>query len=180
MRPVALICSAALSALVLSGCSGATPDLATAPGCSSTERLGLVAQSVPSSSYVPCVTRLATGWHSDRLVIRTGSTTFELASDRAPNSPVRVSFGARCSTSAAAPVPPRTLGGRTYLGLRTIDPMFTGTLYDAFPGGCVTYRFAFRRGPHIALMAELQSSIGFVARDRLDRSLRRRLGVEVR
>lgn len=176
-RPLVAIVPASLALALLGGCTGAAPGFAVAPSCSAVERLGLVAQSVPSASYVPCVTRLPTGWRTDELVIRTGATRFDLVSDRAANHPVRVAFRSGCRLSAASPVPPRTLGGRTYLELHTISPRFAGTLYDVFPGGCVTYRFDFERGPHIALMADLQSSVGFVARVELDRSLRRQLGV---
>lgn len=172
------ICSAVMVVPMLGGCTGAAPGFATAPRCSSVERLGLVAQSVPSSSYIPCITRLATGWHTDELVIRDGSTSFDLVSDRATGDPVHVAFRSSCDPSGGAPVPPRTLGGRTYLELHTVSPRFAGTLYDVFPGGCVTYRFDLRRGPHIALMADVQSSVGFVPRAQLDRSLRRQLGVE--
>jgi hypothetical protein len=174
-----LICTAVLAAPLLGGCTGAAPGSATVPRCSSIERLGLIAQSVPTAGYIPCITRLGTGWHSDELVIRNGATTFELVSDRAENHPVRVAFRSGCDVAGGAPVPPRTLGGRSYLALHTISPRVTGTLYDVFPGGCVTYGFDFQRGPHIALMADLQSSVGLLARVELDRSLRRELGVHL-
>lgn len=178
-RFAVLICSAVLVAPLLASCAGAAPGSATAPRCSSTERLGLIAQSVPSSSYVPCITRLSTGWHTDELVIRSGATTFDLVSDRAQNHPVRVALRSDCEVVGGVPVPPRTLGGRSYLALHTISPRVTGTLYDVFPGGCVTYRFDFERGPHIALMADLASSVGLLSRVELDRSLREQLGVEL-
>ena len=37
---------------------------------------------MPTSSYVPCITRLRAGWHTDELVIRSGAPTFDLVSDR--------------------------------------------------------------------------------------------------
>lgn len=178
-RGVVLSCAAALAAPLLGGCAGAAPGSATAPRCSSVERLGLIAQSVPTSSYVPCITRLRAGWHTDELVIRSGATTFDLVSDRAEHHPVRIALRSGCDVVGGAPVPPRTLGGRSYLALDAISPRVTGTLYDVFPGGCVTYRFDFERGPHIALMADLQSSVGLLSRVELDRSLRRQLGVEL-
>ena len=178
-RILAPVCSALLVVPLLTCCTGAAPGSATAPSCSSAERLGLLAQSVPSSSYIPCITRLATGWHTDELVVRNGATDFDLVSDRAKDHPVHVAFRSHCELSRSAPVPPRTVGGRTYLTLDTINPRVVGTLYDVFPGGCVTYRFNFRRGPHIALMADLQSSVSFVTRVELGRSLRRQLAVEL-
>ena len=32
-----------------------------------------------------------------------------------------------------------------------MSPRFAGTLFDVFPGGCVTYAFDFARGRHITL-----------------------------
>jgi hypothetical protein len=164
---------------LLSGCGDTGPSFATAPRCSATERLGLIAQSVPSATYVPCITALPAGWQSRDLDVQDGSTTFELVSDRAQGHPVHIAMRRSCDLSSGAPIPPRTVGGRTYLALRSIDPRFVGTMYDAFPGGCVTYEFDFQRGPHIALMAELQSSVGFVSRTDLAHSIHKQLGVEL-
>lgn len=169
-----LIAAVVLSSLT--GCSGAP---AQAPTCGATERLALIAQSVPSSSYVPCILELPAGWTSGALHARNGHTRFELESDRSENHPVRVDVRASCSVGAAAPTQPRTPGGRTYLALRQIDPRYSGTMYDVFPGGCVSYRFDFERGAHIALMAQLQSAVGFVSRQQLRHDLQDRLGVRL-
>lgn len=165
--------------LLLTGCTGAAPGFTTAPRCWSVERVGLVAQSVPSSTYVPCIRELPAGWRTDELVVRNGLTSFELISDRAAGHPARAEFQRSCRPAGGTPVPPRTVGGRTYLALRTISPRFSGRMYDVFPGGCVTYTFDFQRGPHIALMAELSSAVGFIPRAELSNSLRHRLGVEL-
>lgn len=168
-----------IAVLMLAGCTDAAPRFATAPRCSSIERVGLVAQSVPSASYLPCISQLPTGWRSDELVIRTGLTAFDLVSDRAPGHPAHIELRQACHPFEAVPVPPRTLGGRTYLALRTISPRFTGRMYDVFPGGCVIYTFDYQRGPHIALVAELESAVGFVPRAELANALRHQLGVEL-
>ncbi|HEY8301113.1 MAG TPA: hypothetical protein VIG48_04385 [Jatrophihabitans sp.] len=161
---------------LLAGCSAVA---ATAPRCGDTERLGLVAQTVPSAGYVPCVAGLAAGWRSSGFTAQNGSTRFDLVSDRAPGYPVTVALRPSCgSTAGATPIPPRTPGGRTYLTLASIDPRYAGTMYDQFPGGCVSYRFDFARGPHIALMAQLAAAVGFVPRAQLRLRLRALLGVD--
>jgi hypothetical protein len=165
--------------LVVAFTSGCTEDIATAPGCASVERLGLLAQSVPSAAYLPCITELPTGWQSANLVVERGAAHFQLRSDRAPGHPITVRLQGGCDASSASPFPPRTVGGRSYLGLQSIRPRYVGTLYDVFPGGCVTYRFDFERGPHIALMAQLESTVGFVSRQDLRQQLRQRLGIEL-
>ena len=154
---------------LLSGCAanGDSSSIATAPHCSSFERLGLIAQSVPSSSYVPCVTALPTGWTSSGLTVQDGSTRFDLLSDRAQGHAVRVDFRRHCHPSAAAPIPPRTAGGRSYLALRSIDPRYTGTMYDVFPGGCVTYRFVVGTGAAPVLATAVDRAVAFISRPEL-------------
>jgi hypothetical protein len=70
-------------------------------------------------------------------------------------------------------------GGRSYLSLSSIDPRYSGTMYDVFPGGCVSYRFDFERGAHVPLMAQLQSIVGFVPRQQLRLDVQRQLGVRL-
>jgi hypothetical protein len=157
-------------------CSSAAADV---PRCDSTERVALIAQSVPSSSYVPCITELPEGWTSGQLQIRNGQTRFALHSDRSAGHPVQVQLDGSCPIGRATPIAPRTPGGRTYLSLRGIDPRYAGAMYDIFPGGCVRYRFDFERGTHIALMAQLQSMVGFLSRQQLRLAVRRQLGVRL-
>jgi hypothetical protein len=165
-----------LSLFGVTGCSGATAD---APRCGSLERVAIIAQSVPSMSYVPCILELPAGWSSGPMRVQNTLTRFSLKSDRAPGHAVEVDVRQECSVSAASPIEPRTPGGRTYLQLRQIDPRYAGTMYDVFPGGCVSYRFDFERGPHIALMAQLQSIVGFIPRPELSRELRDSLGLRL-
>lgn len=173
----ALMCAIILAVPVaLSGCS---PTLTAVPGCQATERLGLIAESVASSLYVPCVASLAPGWRASGLVVQDVGTSFQLSSDRASGYPVNVLFRPRCDAAGASAIPSRTPGGTTFLRLASISPRYSGVLYDIFPGGCVTYAFNFQRGPHIAQMAELTSTIGFVPRSELRVRLRRHLDVEL-
>jgi hypothetical protein len=151
----------------------------TIPGCDDAARLTLVAQSVPTSSYVPCLAELPDGWSVTRFDAARGETGFELLSDRADERSVLVRLRRRCSTADASPEPPRTLGGRTYLRLGSISPRYAGTLLDVFPGGCVTYRFDFARGPHLALMEELLASVDLLPRRQLRLELRRDLDLEL-
>ena len=166
-----------LVAASVSGCSAVVP---AAPRCSDVERVATIAQSVPSSSYVPCIAALPAGWSTDRFDVHNGGTKFRLRSDRSPGHPVSLAFRRHCSTGGATPFAPRAPGGRTYLWLRRISPRYTGTLFDAFPGGCVTYQFDFARDSHIALMAELQTTVGFLSRADLRRRVRADLHVRLR
>jgi len=56
---------------------------------------------------------------------------------------------------------------------------YAGTMYDVFPGGCVSYRFDFECGAHVPLIAQLQSIVGFVPRQQLRLDVQRQLGVRL-
>jgi hypothetical protein len=162
---------------VVSSCSG--PVSGAVPKCGAVERVALIAQSVPTTSYVPCISALQPGWSSSGLHTQDGGTRFTLNSDRSPNHSVHVELSRLCPIGTATPIAPRTPGGRTYLSLSSIDPRYAGTMYDVFPGGCVSYRFDFERGAHIPLMAQLQSIVGFVPRQQLRLDVQRQLGVRL-
>ena len=166
----------ACALLLMAGCSSVEPRV---PGCDEAARLALVAQSVPTSSYVPCLTELPTGWSVTGFDAARGGTSFELLSDRADGRPVEVRLQRRCSADGASPEPPRTAGGRTYLLLDSISPRYAGTLLDVFPGGCVTYRFDFARGPHLVLMEELFATVDLLPRRQLRLELRQNLDLEL-
>jgi hypothetical protein len=163
--------------LATAGC-GVGADTAT-PRCSGLERLGLVAQSVPTAAYVSCLRTLPEGWRTTGFSASRGTSRFTLLSDRSRGHAVEVVLTARCDTARASVAAPRLEGVRSYVRLTSISPLYAGVLYDVFPGGCVQTSFAFPRGPHIPLMEELSSAIGLVARSDLRRELRARLGVEL-
>src|SRR5215469_15549878 len=83
------------------------------------------------------------------------------------------------ATGGASPSPPRAPGVLSYTRLTSISPRFAGTLYDVFPGGCVSYQFDFTLGEHIALMEQFQSAVGLYPVQQLRLVLKQKLGVEI-
>lgn len=150
-----------------------------APACGSTERVAVVAQSVPGAAYVPCVAELPPGWRVTDVAMRRGGTQISLLSDRSEDREAELVFEARCDVAGASPVPPRAEGVRSSLLLDAVSPLYAGTRYDVFPGGCVRSTFSFPRGPHIPLMEELTASVDLVPRRELRVDLREELGVEL-
>ncbi len=63
--------------------------------------------------------------------------------------------------------------------LTSISPRFAGSLYDVFPGGCVSYSFGFTAGPHIAPMEQFEGAIALHPRQQLRLTLKRELVVEL-
>jgi hypothetical protein len=174
----ALLSAAALAAgtVLLTGCAAVRDTL---PGCGEPQRLAVIAQSVPGASYVPCLRLLPPGWSTSGFSPTSAGTSFLLDSDRSPGVPVRVSLTAGCRTAGATPFTPRTEGVLTYIKLTSTSPRYAGTVYDVFPGGCVSYRFSFQRGRSISLMADFQAIVGLYSRQQLRIVLKRQLGVEL-
>jgi len=179
----ARVALAALAALVVAASAlfgaGCATVRSPVPSCTSFGRLALVAESVPTASYVPCLARLPAGWAASGFDASNGRTRFTLTSDRSRGTPVRVALLPACDVADATPTSPRAPGARTYTVLRTVSPRYAGTLTDVFAGGCVTYQFDFQRGPHIALMEEFEGAITLYPRQQLSVEVHRRLGVSI-
>jgi hypothetical protein len=158
----------AVAALLLGGCG--TAGNHTAPFCPEggrdTGATVLMAQSVPSAAYVPCIANFPAGWTFGGERIRNGRAEFWLNSDRAGFRAVTVRLTATCDVSKAVEVPPETTepGVRRYEEPNSLPPQFFGNRYYVFPGGCVTYSFAFSRGGSFAQAVEATQALSFVSR----------------
>ena len=167
-----------ISVLVVAlGACGSDPDTAL-PRCEPTQRLGTVAQSVPTASFVPCITRFEAGWHATSFEVQQQSTRFTLQSDRDEHD-VDIAFRGSCDIAGATPIAPRDDGVRTSLRLDSVTPRYAGQMFDAFPGGCVSYEFDFARGAHITLLDELLTMVGLYPRVELRQELRRDFDLEL-
>lgn len=176
-RRLSLSITAVLAmAFLVPACGTVVPSV---PECTTVRRLAIVAQSVPTASYLPCLAALPEGWHVAQFDAESGHTRFALAPDRGGGRTVDIELTERCDVAGATPEPARSEGARTYLRLRSISPRYAGTLFDVFAGGCVRYRFDFDRGPHIPLMEELRGAVALFPRRQLELDLRRRYGVEL-
>ncbi len=165
-----------VAAAALSGCAGLA---GTVPGCGDPLKLAIIAQSVTGTTYVPCITELSPGWSTSGFDPASGGTSFLLDSDRSPGQPVTVRLSARCETAGSSPSPARAPGVLTYTRLTSVSPRFAGTLYDVFPGGCVSYQFDFILGPHIALMEQFEAAVGLYPVQQLRLVVKQKLGVEL-
>jgi hypothetical protein len=174
-RRVAWVAVALAVALGATGCGGAETAM---PRCRADQRLAIVAQSVPDAAYLPCIEGLPAGWRFESLDVDDDHTRLTLRSDRS-DRPVHVSLVPRCDVGAATPIAPRDEGVRTYQLVESISPRYAGRLYDVFADGCVTYEFDFVRGPHIALIDELESMVRLYPRRELRQRLRDELGVRL-
>jgi hypothetical protein len=170
------VAAVVLAAAALSGCAASSGAV---PGCGEPLRLAIIAQSVPGAAYLPCIHDLQPGWNASGFDPAQDGTSFQLDSDRSPGQPVTVRLTAACTAGGASPSPARAPGVLTYTRLDSIQPRFAGTLYDVFPGGCVSYRFDFALGSQIALMEQFEEAVGLYPRQQLRLVLKQELGVEL-
>ena len=173
----AMIAAMFAAATALTGCAAASSD--TAPRCEDPLRLAIIAQSLPTATYVPCLRDLPEGWNSSGFDATQSGTSFLLDSDRSPGRPVQVQLTATCRPGIASPSPPRAPGVLTYTRLTSVRPRFAGTVYDVFPGGCVSYAFDFAMGSQIALTEQFEGAVGLYPRQQLRLILKQKLGVEL-
>ncbi len=134
---VALILVAATAALPACGSGISRSYIPFCPGASQNGSvLVLIAQSVPSATYIPCVAALPAGW----------------------------AFGGEDIRSGRSPSAPDDPGLRRFERPTSLPPHYSGLRYYRFPGGCVTYRFAFAPGSSFALALEATDALSFVSR----------------
>ena len=165
MKARALL-AAATTVLALSACSTAPDGLGTVPTCDQSNVLILEAQSVPSASYIPCIAQFPMGWTFGGEHIDAGHATFWLDSDRAGLRAVTVTLAPRCERGDALeiPVEPDEAGTKRYERPASLRPAYVADRFYVFPGGCVTYHFAFQAGAALTLALEATSALTFFSR----------------
>jgi hypothetical protein len=173
VRARAWLAGLAVSAAV-SGCG--VSDARSMPGCEPGPRLAILAQSVPGAAYVPCIAELPPGWSFASLDVDDHGATLSLRSDRADRA-VHLELVASCDVTDATPIAPSDEGVRTYHLVASIDPRYAGRLLDVFPGGCVIASYDFERGPHVALITELQQAVALLSRRELRQGLEADYGI---
>jgi hypothetical protein len=139
------------------------------PTCStetSSDPLILLAQSVPSAAYVPCIEEFPAGWAFGGMDIESGEAEFWLFSDRAGERAVTVLLTQDCDISRAVRVPTDAdeAGLARYEEPRALPPLFAGDRFYVFPGGCITYRFAFTSDASFFEVVEVTEALSFVSR----------------
>ncbi len=175
-RRAAALLLGALSPVVLSGCVGASSFeselLACEVGDAGTPTNGVVlmAQSVPTASWVPCLNPLPPGWHFTDMVARNGSARFFLDSDRndmgTPRA-IEVLLTESCDTSGSSRVPSDREGMRRFERVTQVSPTYIGSRFYVFEGGCITVQFTLSGDDRAEPLAVATQIIGTVPREDL-------------
>jgi hypothetical protein len=166
----------AVLVMLLSGCAGVSAGVfqqGRSPTCEYRGQSGgtpvviLEAQAVPSATLLPCIKLLPAGWSVSDVFIHNGRARFTLDSDRVGPRAVMVVLERYCQLPSVTRVPSDEPGTRRYeqIGEVRAGVGFNGTRFYLFPGGCVTYRFKFRRGELAEPIGEVTLAVSFVTRD---------------
>jgi len=177
--------AAPLLALLLgvAGCASDTTATSQLPTCAEGEDgaaangVVLMAQSVPTATWVPCLkTALPLGWGFHHLDARDAGSRFWLNSDRDGQQAIEVRLDASCDTAGSTEIPTDREGLKRYERVTLTTPRFEGERYYVFEGGCITFVFRLNgdsRGEPLALATQ---SIGAISRADLLGQVRKESG----
>jgi len=132
----------------------------------------LIAQSVPSARWLPCVRQVPVGWGFASFVPRKGRTDMSFDSDRDGNGALEVVLQATCDVTGSSEVPSEHPEMRRYERVTRVTTGFGGERYYVFTGGCVTYRFNLRGTTRAEPVAVMSEALGFISRNTVARRVR--------
>jgi hypothetical protein len=175
-RRRAALLPAVLVTAALTGCVDASSFESELLACEAGEEgdptngVILLAQSVPTASWVPCLNPLPPGWHFTEMDARDGSARFVLDSDRndmtAPKA-IEVQFTGSCDTDGASRVPSDRDGMTRLERVTQVSPTYIGSRFYVFEGGCITVLFTLSGQDRSEPLALATQVLGAVPRDDL-------------
>ena len=134
--------------------------------------LVLMAQSVPSAQWLPCLRDVPVGWTFVAFDARDGQTSLRLGSDREGMTALTVLVRPSCDVTGAAEVPSEWPELRRYERVTRVSSGYGGERHYVFTGGCVTYRFDLRGDTRAEAVAVVSDAFGFVSRESVARQVR--------
>ena len=162
------------STLLVAGCTGQgtsvsseVPACAAGDDATAANGVVLMAQSVPTATWLPCVENVPVGWSFAGLDARSGSSRFWLDSDRDGVHAIEVRLTSGCDTRGATEIPSDLDDLRRFERVTQVSPQYLGRRYYVFDGGCLTFVFTLsgdNRGEPLALATQ---SLGVVSREDL-------------
>jgi hypothetical protein len=138
------------------------------PVCDVRAATRLLAESVPSAAFVPCVRSLPIGWSFSGFQAVDGRGSFWLNSDNGGERALEVTFVRTCrpdgSAVRASGLP---AGVHRYVDVRASSP-YRAVWTETFPGGCARYLLSFVAGARSErLVQQLERGLSLIPRDRL-------------
>ena len=134
----------------------------------------LMAQSVPTASFLPCLEGVPLGWHFVDLEARDGSATFWLDSERHGDRAIEVRLTEECATDGASEIPSDREGMRRLEQVTEVSPRYVGKRFYVFDGGCITVLFTITGEDRSEPLAVATQGVGTVPRAELRALVRER------
>jgi hypothetical protein len=127
----------------------------------------LMAQSVPTAAYVPCLESMPVGWHIADVRAGNDGASFTLDSDRDGVRALEIRLTGECDTSAASEIPSDRPEMRRLEEVSSLTPQFVGRRYYVFEGGCITVHFRLAGQNASEPLAVATQSVGTLPREAL-------------
>ena len=166
--------AAAMALLVAAssaGCGGDSPAEITEPPLCPVGDEGagngviLMAQSVPTAAWVPCLrAALPLGWDFHFLDARDDGARFWLDSDRDGIQAVQVRLEESCDTSGATEIASDREFMHRLERVRQVTPTYSGERLYLFRGGCLSFVFRLDGDNPGEALALASQSVGVVSR----------------
>ena len=151
--------------------AGRRPTCTSRPGTVQRGVL-IMAQSVPSAEWLPCIRATPPGWTFDKIQPRDGEVRMLFNSDRDGLHALTVILRPSCDLDGATEVPSEQPEMRRFERVTRVSNGYGGERHYTFAGGCVTYRFDLRGSSRAEPVAAASESLGFLSRKNLDEMVR--------
>ena len=164
---------AGVAAMLVSACGPTVVQRAfRQPNCGLNDSVGLMAQAVSTSPFIPCIEQYPAGWTFGSSDVRRGRARFWLDSDRAGFQALEVTLTRTCH-AAGTELPTDRPGTRLIVGGGVVGTRYVGARFYVFPGGCITYQYDFPRLDAPVLSTEASTAIGMFRRSVLTAAIRK-------
>ncbi len=127
----------------------------------------LMAQAVPTASWVPCLETMPLGWHFSGMDVDNGSARFWLDSDRDGLRAIEFRLTETCDTDGATEIPSDRDKMRRLERVTQVSPQYVGRRYYLFEGGCITVLFRLSGQNRAEPLAVATQGLGAVPREQL-------------
>ena len=125
----------------------------------------LLAQSVPTATWLPCLETIPLGWDVAGLEATDEDARFWLDSDRDGQRAVEVRLDESCATAGATRIPSDREGMERWERVTQVTPQYVGTRIYVFEGGCISVLFRLAGENRAEPLGFATQGIGAVPRD---------------
>ncbi len=161
-----------LVATVLFGTACAVEEHTSLPHCLEGGSGLIVAQSVPTGEYIPCLMQLPAGWEAGTVRVDQSGTEISFDSDRAGIEAARLNYEESCELGDAVSSPSDKDGAERFDRPERLLPGFRERWFYVFPGGCVWWTFDFDDGISSNLAVELSDQLELLSRVDVNTNIR--------